>query len=145
MNRILALAVVLTTFTIPDSLPAQPPADKVPLVDVHKPTIIAFYVPMSQSDTENADDVESLSDFKFYAEQVRKPLRDEGIDFHEVYAHSFRIHIGTKTTIFRPIKADVGYYIIAPGREPYIEYGVITNEDLLGVARRYFGSSKRSP
>jgi hypothetical protein len=61
-----------------------------------------------------------------------------GVTFQVLYARSFRIRSGTGTTTFRP-KADVGYYLVEPGKKPQIEYGVLTDSDLLLIARRYFG------
>jgi len=33
----------------------------------------------------------------------------------------------------------VGYYYIAPGRKPRLEYGVATDLDILQIASDYFG------
>jgi hypothetical protein len=33
---------------------------------------------------------------------------------------------------------DAGYYFIAPGKKPHVEHGVMTDEDLVDVARKYF-------
>jgi hypothetical protein len=40
-----------------------------------------------------------------------------------------------------PVK--VGYYFIAPGKKPRIEYGVVTDIDLLQIATEYFGVISR--
>jgi hypothetical protein len=71
---------------------------------------------------------------------VRGPLRKAGIEFHELYAHSFRLRIGSKLTTFKLVKIDVGYYLVARGKKPRIEYGVMTDSDLLRVANEYFGT-----
>jgi hypothetical protein len=42
-------------------------------------------------------------------------------------------------TAFRPLKGNVGYHFVVPGRKPRIEYGVMTDADLLQVANEYFG------
>lgn len=42
--------------------------------------------------------------------------------------------------MFTPTKEKVGYYLISPGKKPRIEYGVMTDTDLLQVAKDYFGS-----
>jgi len=52
---------------------------------------------------------------------------------------SFQTRTGAKVRTFQTGKAGVGYYFIAPGKEPHVEYGVMTDEDLLVVARKYFG------
>lgn len=118
-------------------------AEKQPVVVVAGPTIIAFF-PVTQAELQkDADSNEALADFQFYAKQVRQPLKKVGIEFSEVCAKSFRVRIGQEATVFRPAKEGVGYYLIVPGRKPRIEYGVMTNTDLLQVANEYFGTSAK--
>ena len=109
------------------------------VVVVVRPTVVAFFVPETGAELNDPDTNEARADFQLYAGEVRKPLHDAGIDFREIYASSFRIRSGTKVTTFRPHKDKVGYYLIAPGRTPRIEYGVMTNSDLLQVSNEYFG------
>ena len=114
-------------------------AEKQPAIVVRGPTVVAFFEPVPQSKLDKDPDTnESLADFQLYARSVREPLRKEEIEFHELYAHSFRLRIGSKLTTFRPVKVDVGYYLVAPGKKPRIEYGVMTDSDLLQVANEYF-------
>jgi uncharacterized protein YecT (DUF1311 family) len=116
-------------------------AQQQPVVIVAGPTIVAFF-PVTKAELQNnADTGEALADFQLYAKQVREPLKKAGIDFSEVYSHSFRIRIGQEATVFRPTKDDAGYYLIVPGKKPRIEYGVMTDSDLLQVAREYFGTT----
>jgi hypothetical protein len=49
----------------------------------------------------------------------------------------------TKLTTFRPGKVGVGYYLVAPGKDPRVEYGVMTDADLLQLAKEYFGISAK--
>ena len=101
---------------------------------------MAFFGPVTQAKPgKDPDTNEALADFQLYATNVREPLRKEGIEFHELYAHSFRLRLGNKVTTFRPVKVDVGYYLVAPGKKPGIEYGVMTDADLLKLANEYFG------
>lgn len=109
----------------------QPPA-----IEIQRATIIAFCPPTTQLGGTDAS--EALSDFQFYAERIKLPLNKAGIGFQVVRAPSFRIRIGSEITVFRP-KTEVGYYLIAPGKKPLIEYGVMTDSDLLLVAKQYFG------
>lgn len=118
-------------------------AEKQPVVVVAGPTIVAFF-PVTKTELQkDADTNEALADFQFYAKQVREPLKKTGIEFQEVYAQSFRVRIGQEATVFRPAKENVGYYLIVPGKKPRIEYGVMTNTDLLQVANEYFGTSAK--
>ena len=107
------------------------------------PTIVAFFPATKAELHKDADTNEALADFQFYGKQVREPLKKAGIDFQEVYAQSFRVRIGQEGTVFRPAKRNVGYYLIVPGKKPRIEYGVMTNTDLLQVANEYFGTSAK--
>jgi hypothetical protein len=120
--------------------PAAVAAPNQPSFEIRRPTVIAFFPPVTEKDLDDDPDTnEALSDFQFYAAQVREPLRKAGVDFHEAYAHSFRIRLGNKTVAFRPGKVDVGYYFIASGKKPRVEYGVMTSDDILQVAHQYFG------
>ncbi len=138
MKRILLVLIVLT-FSIRIGAQQQ----KFPTFDVRGPMIVAFFPPVSESKLQRDPDTnEALSDFQEYAHRVREPLRQRGIEFHEVYANSFGIGRGKTTVMFTPHKVKVGYYFIAPNKEPRIEYGVQTDEGLLQVADEYFGPMK---
>ena len=118
-------------------------AEKPPVIVVRGPTVVAFFEPITQAELQrNPDTNDALSDFQFYATRVREPLGKAGIAFHELYARSFRLRIQNRSITFRPVKVTVGYYLIAPGKEPRVEYGVITDADLVKVAKEYFGASR---
>jgi hypothetical protein len=72
------------------------------------PVIVAFYPPGPLAEDASAESTESLSDFQLYARRVERPLSKAGIVFREVYATSFRVPSGLKTTTFCP-RIDVGY------------------------------------
>jgi hypothetical protein len=114
-------------------------AAKHDVVVIRRPTVVAFFVPARQGELKNQADInEALDDFQFYAARVRKPLNDAGIDFEEVYASSFHVRRGSRTTTFRPGKVKVGYYFVAPNKEPHVEYGMMTDTDLFQFAQNYF-------
>jgi hypothetical protein len=123
------------------------PLDAAPgrtLVIVTRPTVVAFFPPVTDTKLSNDPDTnESLTDFQVYATRVREKLHDAGIDFDEIYVLSFAVKCGTKTTTFRPKKTTVGYYFIAPGKSPRVEYGVMTDDDILHVAAEYFHLSSK--
>jgi hypothetical protein len=115
-------------------------AEKSPLVAIAGPTIVAFFPPITDAELQrDPDSNESLADFQVYARRVREPLKRAGVDFHELYARSFRVRVGRGERVFRPGKAGVGYYFIAPAKKPRIEHGVMTSDDLLHIASEYFG------
>jgi hypothetical protein len=137
MKRLsLAIACVALCF-----LMATGSAEKQPIIAVRGPTVVAFFESVSQAQLDKDPDTsEALADFQLYARSVREPFRKAGIEFHELYAHSFQLRAGKRLTTFRPAKVKVGYYLVAPGRKPRIEYGVMTDADLLKAAKEYFGT-----
>ena len=135
--RIFIVAVLLVSCSPAVGAPKQAK------VLVRGPTIIAFFPPVTQAELEkDHDTAEALSDFQFYAAKVRAPLSKSAIAFHEMYARSFLVAVGGRSIVFRPDKGDVGYYFVAPDKEPRVEYGVMTDSDLLQTARAYFGTAK---
>jgi hypothetical protein len=119
-------------------------AEEEPIVEVQGPTVIAFFAPVSAAEMEKDPDTnEVLADFQVYAARLREPLRKAGVQFEELYVHSFRLRVGNSVTGFRPAKVDVGYYFVMPGKKPRIECGVLTDVDILEEAQEYFGNSIR--
>jgi len=138
MKRAVLFAVSLCLLV---GLPSHLCAQKTPTFDVTGPTIVAFFPPVTDAELrQDPDTNEPLSDFQFYAEQVREPMKKKGIAFHEVYARQFVISIGKSVTTFRPVPIDVGYYFIAPSKKPLIQYGINSDVGLLQTADEYFGS-----
>jgi hypothetical protein len=131
--RVVVAMVVLVIATL--SLTA---ADKPPRIVVTQPTIIAFLAPDPALNEEDANEV--LGDFQLYAQQAQALLRQRGIEFHVVDGGEFTVVVGKTVTAFKPAKIKVGYYLIAPGRKPRVEYGVMTDIDLVQVADDYFGT-----
>ena len=119
-------------------------AQNTPTFDIRRATVIAFFPPVTDSKlAKDFDTNAALDDFQFYATQVKQPLENIGVDFREVYVHDFRVRLGKTVTTFRPVEVDVGYYFVAPGKKPRIEYGVMTDVDLLQVAKEYFGAVQK--
>ena len=111
-----------------------------PTFEIRGPTILAFFPPVTQKELDRHPDTnETLSDFQYYASQVLEPLSKSGVDFKQVYARSFRVTSVGRTTTFRPGPTKVGYYFVAPGKRPRVEYGVTTDDGLIQVATEYFG------
>ena len=117
-------------------------AQKAPLIQVHQPTIVAFFPPVTQAELSKEPDTnESLNDFQLYVAQARQPLEKEGINLKVIYARRFQIRRGNTVTTVMPKKVQVGYYFVAPDKKPLMENGVMTDADLLQVAGEYFGTS----
>jgi hypothetical protein len=106
---------------------------------IQRPTIIAFFPPPKQPDVDyDSDTNEVLSDFQLCAHAAHPHLEKAGIDFTVTTAVSFKIRTGNQVRSFKTGKIGIGYYFIAPGKQPHVEYGVMTDTDLLDLARRYF-------
>jgi hypothetical protein len=123
-------------FLLGRSLGAAP---KETVVVVNRPTIVAFFPSETESELSKEPDTnEALADFQYYAGIVRPQLHDVGVDFEEVYASSFRVKCGAKTTTFHSGKIGIGYYFVATGKSPRVQYGVMTDSDILHIASEYF-------
>ncbi len=108
------------------------------VVDGSKLMIVAFFptvTPATLSDTESND---KLSDFQFYAARMYHKLQGTEIDFRTVYGREFEVREGKKLVSIHP-EQEVGYYFMAKGKEPRVEYGVKTDAELMEIAREYFG------
>jgi hypothetical protein len=110
------------------------------LIVVTRPTVVAFFPPVTDAYLSKFPDMnETLSDFENYSSEVAPMLTQAGIDFEQLSATSFAIQNGAKIKTFRPHKSGTfGYYFIAPGKSPRVEYGVTTTVDILSVASEYF-------
>lgn len=118
---------------------SQTDSATIPTFVIHRPTIIAFHPPVSAAESDDPENA-VLEDFQWYGMQFRQRRQSAGIQFHEAYVRAFRVRVGRTVTTFRPPKIKVGYYFIAPGKEPRVEYGVLTDDDLLRISSEYFGS-----
>lgn len=106
---------------------------------ISRPTIVAFFPPLSEADLDkNPDMNEALGDFQLYASRAQAPLKKAGIDFEVVSAVTFNVKDGATARTFRTGKIGIGYYFIAPGKAPHIEFGVMTDDDILAMAAKVF-------
>lgn len=109
---------------------------------IQKPTIIAFFPKVAAADLDrDADTNEVLSDFQNYLGPSRLRLSKAGIELLEFYGRSFRAGPSKHMRRFHSGKIQIGYYFIAPDKEPHVEYGVMTDDDIVASARKYFGIS----
>jgi hypothetical protein len=99
MKRAIFFAVVSAMLGINSGLYAQGPS-QIPVIQIQKGTIIAFYTPAQKTADAHADSNEALSDFQSYAERVKQPLSKLDIDFKELYVRSFRLHLNEGDILF---------------------------------------------
>jgi hypothetical protein len=137
--------IVFLSVSVPLCL-ALGAAPKEKLIVVNGPTVVAFFPPVTDAElSRDPDTNESVADFQLYAARVREKLNNAGIEFEEIHVSSFAVRCGAKTTTFRSKKATVGYYFIAPGKSPRVEYGVMTDVDILRVVAEYSSVRKPAP
>jgi hypothetical protein len=138
-RKIKAFAYVVTLAVLLLLDRALVASQKQTVIVVDRPTVVAFFPPVTDAEMDKDPDTnEALSDFQLYARQARKRLEAAGIQFQEIYVTSFAIQVHGKTKVFRPEKIQVGYYFVAPDKPPRIQYGVMTDADILRVATEYF-------
>jgi len=107
---------------------------------VQRPMILAFFPPVTDAELEKDSDTnEALGDFQLYAMQAGPRLKKAGIDFEVVSAAKFKIKIGKIVRTFSSGKIGIGYYFVMPGKKPLVRYGVMTDDEIVEVAGKYFG------
>jgi hypothetical protein len=135
-----SICFVALTFFLAGIAHAQPMRHQTSLIAIHGPSIVAFFFPMTEAEANSGEgDAEALDDFNFYFYSVEKRLKKAGIEFQQFSGRSFTVLDGGKRRSFHTGKIGIGYYFIAPGKEPHVEYGVMTDEDLVDASQKYFG------
>lgn len=109
-----------------------------PSILIQKPTVIAFFFPVSDAEMEKNPDInEALSDFQLYASKAGPPLKEAGVDFEVVAARQFQVNNGSGSETFKTGKIGIGYYFVLPGKRPHVQYGVMTDDEILEAAAKY--------
>jgi hypothetical protein len=135
--NLLAFSTAFAFLLMTTALNAQ--KERVQTLVIERPTILAFFPPLSEADLDKDPDTnEALGDFQLYASRVGPPLKAAGIDFEVVSAVRFKVRNGAIVRAFRTGKIGIGYYFVAPGKEPHVEFGVMTDDAILEVASKYF-------
>jgi len=103
------------------------------------PTLISFFLNYTDDEILAEGGDEALNDFVFYLPAAEDQLRRAGVQVHAVFKlKSFQVKMGSRWRTVQPRAQDVGYYFIAPGREPRLEFGVEDSETIVDSAREYF-------
>jgi hypothetical protein len=111
---------------------------------ITKPTLISFFLEYTDKQVEE-EGSEALADFVFYLPYAEDKLRGAGVEVHAVFkVRSFEVKVGRRWRTVRP-RVSVGYYFIAPGREPEIDFGVEDTGSIIDLARKYFKLPALSP
>jgi len=138
MRKLNLLAAILILLS-PVANPPLQASIETPVFDVVQPTILAFFKPSAHINEAGSGANDALSDFQVYLKQAKDPLQRSGIGIQEVYARSFKVRVGTTITTYQTKKIGIGYYMLSPGKKPRIEYGLMSDADLIRVADEYFG------
>lgn len=131
--------LVVTAWGVSEAAAPAPTVPQCGPYAVVGPTVIAFFGYAVTASDPNAD--EALADFQFYLGPIRKRYEGSRISIAECYRNEFVVSVGGKPKRFESGKQHVGYYLVRPGAEPLVVYGVNTDDDLLAVMKGYFGEA----
>ena len=134
-----AMTLMLATVSI-----AAPPAKApvTPTFIIRQPTIIAFFS-LRSGDLTDPDTKQSYKDFQGYIAAAKRELERHGVKVEQSIGTSFTVQDGKAKMGFTPVRRQCGYYFIAPGRQPQVALGVISDEAIVRAAQQYFGELLR--
>jgi len=118
----------------------QKAAKGVPVIQVKGPTIITHFKEISEEELNKGEgDAEAADDYSYYLYKAEKRFKASGIVLRSILGTRFRVKAGDKLLDFSDDEVGVGYYFIMPGKDAEAEKGVMTDEDLIETAQKYFG------
>jgi hypothetical protein len=142
-NPVKSIVVFLIVLSAAASKP-QSSKERIPAFEIEGPTIITYFRESSQAELDKGGgDAEAASDYSYYLNNVEGRIESSGITLKSIVGAHFRVKIGNKVLDVRDDAVGVGYYFITPGKAPRLEKGVMTDEDLVLEARKYFGMKIR--
>ena len=129
--------------------PAPPQAERDSTwIDVVGPTLIAFY-PASATTLidSSSDDATALDDFGYHLASAHDSLRALGFRVVSVGSRTLHVVHGATATTFRVPRdsADLGFYFVAPGRDPVVYYGAQAEDALIDAAHAYLARTPARP
>ncbi|SRR6266404_2463270 len=122
---------------------ARPVAPDSTIVDLRRPTLIAYFV-VTQAEADSSHAIATvLDDFQYSLDRARPHLEKQGLQVIETYRNSIRLRWpdGREQT-YRTADSDstrVGYHFFKPGATPVSIGHVMTDSDLFDEAAGYFG------
>jgi len=140
MRFISWLVVLMVMIAGGAGCPGQKSTKEAPVIEVKGPTVITYFKEISEEELNKGEgDAEAANDYSYYLYKVEKRFKTSGIALRSILGTRFRVKIGDKSIDYSDDEIGVGYYFIVPGKEPDSEKGVMTDEDLIDTARKYFG------
>lgn len=118
--------------------PAAAP-DRVDTLVVERPTLVAYFA-ATQAEIDEAPEIgEAMADFQHYLVAARDSLERRGVLVRELRGDSLVVRHDSATRLLLPAaqQSAAGYAIYAPGREPRILDGVMTDAALLAAVDEY--------
>ena len=114
-------------------------------VEITGPTLIAFFPPdVSAQIDAGGDEATALDDFGHHLASATDSLRALGVRVVGVGTRTLHVVQDGRTNVFAVPRdsADLGYYLVAPGRPPLVQYGVLSDTDLVDVAQEYLRGAR---
>lgn len=143
MKRFAIAALLMIVYSAGAAPPAKTPATPAtPTFIVKQPMIVAFFS-LKPADLQDPDIRASYRDFQRYVAAAKSQLERHGVKVEQAVATSFSVQLGKAKMRFTPVRRQCGYYFLAPGRQPQVAYGVISDDDIVRGAQRYFGDGLR--
>jgi hypothetical protein len=122
--------------------PVSAQADPVPVVTVTGPTVIAFWRAPSSDEELVADPglASALDQQQTYWADTYSRLQDLGVAALNQPGIRFRVQDGERERIFvaSADSSDIGYLLVAPGRDFHVLYRLRFPDDLVAAAKSYF-------
>lgn len=115
----------------------------VPTFRIAKPTVIAF-CPLSEKDLKTQESIETFSSFAESLSRVTPMLRALDVDVQTTYERSFYVQgDGLRLVLYSNAKRKCGYYFVDAARAGRAEPRVLTDDEVVAVAKEYFGLKPR--
>ncbi|HEU4629750.1 MAG TPA: hypothetical protein VFS08_08380 [Gemmatimonadaceae bacterium] len=121
----------------PDS--GGPVAPDSTVVVVTGPTFVGYFPPVSEAALETDVDLNTvLDDFGWHLSTATDSLQAQGYTVEVRFADTLYFRSEARRWHFiPPDSARVGYYLVAPGRAPYVVPGVQTDDELVELGAAY--------
>jgi len=118
----------------------QPKHEQKQVIQIHQATVISFEPPPKPGELENGEGhSEAYNDFAYYVNLAEEPLSRSGIEIRSVLAREFAVRDGNRIRTIKAGKGGFGDCMVAPGKVPRMEFGVMIDQDLFDAVRKYFG------
>ncbi len=111
-------------------------------VIISVPTILAYF-PITQKEIDEDTTgglIEALSDFQIYLSYTSDYLKENGIKIVEEYGDTIRYRLDNIAYALAPRKDSdgLGYLFLAPNKKPEKHFNVMSDEDIIEIAEKYF-------